>query len=350
MVRIAGVASAYPPHHYRQEDLVAALRLIWKDAPVDLDAVERVHRRTTVEGRHLALPLPEYAGMPAWGEINRKWIRIADELGSEAVRQALNGASLRTSDVDTLVFVTVTGVSTPSTDVRIANRLSLRPDLKRLPVFGLGCVAGAAGLARAADLLGHREDGVVVLVSVELCSLTFQLGDHSMANVIATGLFGDGAAAVVLTGGAAREAGPRVVDSRSILYPDTERVMGWEISESGFRLVLSPEIPLLIRHHLRDDVDAFLAGHGLKRGDIGEWMVHTGGPKIFEAIEEALDLPESALDTTRATLRKVGNVSSASVLIVLQRILEERRPKPGTWGLMLAVGPGFCCELVLLAF
>jgi alkylresorcinol/alkylpyrone synthase len=225
--------------------------------------------------------------------------------------------------------------------------------LAGLPVFGLGCVAGAAGVARAADYVRGFPGDVAVLLSVELCSLTLQMQDLSIPNLIASGLFGDGAAAAVVVG-AERELpadetpGPRVVATRSVFYPDSERVMGWDISESGFRIVLSADVPKVVRDHLRDDVDEFLADHGLARDDIASWVCHPGGPKVLEAMEQSLDLPEGALDVTWRSLREVGNLSSTSVLLVLQKTMADHRPEPGTPGMMLAMGPGFCSELVLL--
>jgi alkylresorcinol/alkylpyrone synthase len=187
-----------------------------------------------------------------------------------------------------------------------------------------------------------------VLLSVELCSLTLQPGDLSIPNLIATGLFGDGAAAVVVVGERRPAAGPRIVASRSVFYPDTERVMGWDISEAGFRIVLSADVPQMVRDHLCRDVDDFLAEHGLDRAAIASWVCHPGGPKVLEAMEEAFELPPEALAVTWKSLREVGNLSSTSVLLVLGDTLEGHRPPPDSWGLLLAMGPGFCSELVLL--
>jgi alkylresorcinol/alkylpyrone synthase len=249
--------------------------------------------------------------------------------------------------VDALFFVTVTGVATPSIDARLVNRLGLRGDVKRVPIFGLGCLAGAAGVARVADYLkGHPED-VAVLLSVELCSLTLQREDLSVENLIASGLFGDGAAAAVIAGAERAAAGPRIVDSRSSFYSDSERVMGWDVSERGFKVVLSAEVPDMVRRHLRHDVDEFLAEHGLLREDISRWIAHPGGPKVLQAMEESLELPEAALQGAWKTLTEVGNLSSTSVLMVLAENLDDP-PPPGSWGLMTAMGPGFCSELVLL--
>jgi alkylresorcinol/alkylpyrone synthase len=273
---------------------------------------------------------------------------VAQEVGEEAVRDALTKAGLAIADVDALIFVTVTGVATPSIDARLMNRLGLPPRVKRMPIFGLGCVAGAAGIARAADYVRGYPDQVAVLLSVELCSLTLQPEDLSIPNLIASGLFGDGAAAVVVTGENRPASGPRILASRSVFYPDSERVMGWDISETGFKIVLSSDVPLVARDKLRPDVDAFLAEQGLTRADIASWVCHPGGPKVLEAMEESLELPPGALDVTWRSLREVGNLSSTSVLLVLAETLEKHRPPPGSYGMLLAMGPGFCSELVLL--
>jgi len=347
-LKIAAVGSALPPHYYDQETLLAALRDRWSDRYFNLDRLERLHKNVLVGGRHLALPMEEYAGLTTWGKANDAWIRVAQEVGEEAMRKALDRAGLSPSDVDALISVTVTGVATPSIDARLMNRLGLPPRVKRMPIFGLGCVAGAAGIARAADYVRAFPDQVAVLLSVELCSLTLQPEDLSIPNLIASGLFGDGAAAVVVTGDNRPSDGPRIVDSRSVFYPDSERVMGWDISETGFKIVLSADVPVVARDKLRPDVDAFLAEHGLTRADIASWVCHPGGPKVLEAMQESLELPEGALDVTWRSLREVGNLSSTSVLLVLEETLQNGRPDPGTYGMLIAMGPGFCSELVLL--
>jgi alkylresorcinol/alkylpyrone synthase len=347
-LKIAAVGSALPPHYYDQETLLAALRDRWSDRYFNLDRLERLHKNVLVGGRHLALPMEEYADLTTWGRANDAWIRVAQEVGEQAVRKALDKAGLSTSDVDALISVTVTGVATPSIDARLMNRLGLPPRVKRMPIFGLGCVAGAAGIARAADYVRGYPDHVAVLLSVELCSLTLQPEDLSIPNLIASGLFGDGAAAVVVTGDNRPSDGPRIVDSRSVFYPDSERVMGWDISETGFKIVLSADVPVVARDKLRPDVDAFLAEHGLTRSDIASWVCHPGGPKVLEAMQESLELPEGALDVTWRSLREVGNLSSTSVLLVLEETMENHRPPPGSYGMLIAMGPGFCSELVLL--
>ncbi len=351
--RIAAVGSAFPQHYYDQETLLAALRGYWEQRYFNLDRIEQLHRNVLVGGRHLALPIEEYPGLTTFGQSNSAWIRVAEQIGGEAVVDAIGKAGLAVTDVDALFFVTVTGVATPSIDARLINRLGLRPDLKRLPIFGLGCVAGAAGIARAADYVRGFPDQVAVLLSVELCSLTLQRQDLSIPNLIASGLFGDGAAAAVVVGGERAAAlpgasGPEVVATRSIFYPHSERVMGWDISESGFQIVLSADVPKVVEEHLRPDVDAFLGERGLTRADIASWVCHPGGPKVLEAMEQALATSPGALALTWKSLREVGNLSSTSVLLVLAATLAEARPPAGSLGMLLALGPGFCSELVLL--
>jgi alkylresorcinol/alkylpyrone synthase len=226
--------------------------------------------------------------------------------------------------------------------------MGLPASIKRIPIFGLGCVAGAAGIARAADYVRAFPGECAALVSVELCSLTWQREDVTAANIISSGLFGDGAAAVVIGGADTATEGPRILASRSSFYPGTEDVMGWKISEKGFRIMLSPDVPRMVHEHLASDVEAFLAENGLKHGDIESWIMHTGGPKILEATTEALHLPPTALQPSWDCLRKVGNLSSASVLLVLDHFIHVRRPAPGSYGILAAMGPGFCSELVLL--
>jgi len=351
---IAAVRGALPGHRHAQADVTAALAQVVLGAEYAdrRPLLDRLHSSAGVQTRHLALPLAAYADLGGFGASNDLFIDLGLSLGERAVADALAAAGLEPADVDLLMTTSVTGIAVPSLDARLVGRLGLRPDVKRLPVFGLGCVAGAAGIARAHDFLKGDPDGVVVLLSVELCSLTFQRDDASTANLVASALFGDGAAAVVLVGERRAAAmglrGPRVRATRSRMYPDTERVMGWDIGGSGFRIVLAATVADVVEKYLRDDVDAFLAGLGLTVPDVDTWVAHPGGPKVIEAIVRTLELEPEALDVTRRSLAAIGNLSSSSVLHVLADTLAAELPEPGTPGVLLAMGPGFCAELVLL--
>ena len=347
-MRIVSAASAFPKHYYRQEALLAALREHWSARLPNPQLLDRLHARAQVDGRFLVLPIEEYYKLNTWGEANRAWFRAAEELGSQALCRSLSRAGIAAADLGALLFVSITGVSSPSIDARLINRMHLSPNIRRIPIFGLGCVGGAAGIARAADYVRAYPDQVAALVAVETCSLTLQREDLSVANLISSGLFGDGAAAVLVAGSDCDLPGPEIIATKSIFYPETEDVMGWDISEKGFRVVLTPEVPNVIREHLGGDVDEFLAEHDLRRSDIGAWILHTGGPKVLEATEDALGLERKALSASWECLRKVGNLSSASVLVVLDDFMNRRRPAPGTWSVLAAMGPGFCAELVLL--
>jgi len=347
-MRIAGVGSAFPRHYYSQQQIASALKRHWSEKLENPEVLDRLFARVGVKGRHLALPVESYDELTTWGKANNAWIEMAEELAEQSLCKALTRAGLSERDVDAIFFVSVTGVASPSIDARLINRMHLRTDVKRNPIFGLGCVAGAAGIARAADYVRAYPNHVAALISVELCSLTWQRNDVSMANLISAGLFGDGSAAVIVSGKEQRADGPRIIATRSSFYRGTEDVMGWDISEEGFRIVLSNEVPNMVRKHLARDVDAFLAEHGLERDDIASWIMHTGGPKVLEATAESLGLPDGALDASWQSLARVGNLSSTSVLLVLEEFMNRRRPAPESYSIMAAMGPGFCAELVLL--
>ncbi|MEU9127612.1 3-oxoacyl-[acyl-carrier-protein] synthase III C-terminal domain-containing protein [Kitasatospora sp. NPDC048540] len=353
MTRIVAVTGVVPPHRYRQQELAeafaAALRLPADSSRAVLD---RVHASAGVDTRHLALPLADYAALSGFGQANDAYLAAALDLGEQAVTTALAAAGLPADAVDLVISTSVTGIAAPSLEARLAGRLGLRPDVRRLPVFGLGCAAGAAGVGRLHDFLAGHPDGVALLLSTELCSLTLQRSDGSPANLVAGALFGDGAGALLAVGpehpAHGTAPGPAVVAARSRLYPGTEQQLGWDIVDSGFRIVLGAELPALVRLHVAEEVEGFLAAHDLKPGDIGAWICHPGGPKVLDALAGALALPDTALELSRRSLAAVGNLSSASVLHILRDTLALRPPQPGTYGLMLALGPGFASELVLL--
>ncbi|WP_244963075.1 type III polyketide synthase [Nocardioides dongkuii] len=354
-MRILSVRGALPEHCYPQEQITDSFAAIMMGENVNRAVVDRFHRNACVETRHTAIPLEEYAGLGDFGASNDAFIAAGVQLGARAVVDALKAVDLAPDDVDLLVSATVTGLAVPSLDARVAALTGMRDDVVRVPIVGLGCVAGAAGVARLHDYLVGHPDAVAVLMSVELCSLTLQRDDTSVANLVASGLFGDGTAAVVAVG--ARRAAqlatgdapqPEVLASRSRLYPDSERTMGWDVGAGGLKIVLDSQVPDVVRRYVGEDVRRFLADHDLGHDDIEWYVAHPGGPKVLEALEDALEVDREALGMTWDSLRRIGNLSSASVLHVLADTLADRPPRPGSYGLMLAMGPGFCSELVLL--
>ncbi|MBO1750523.1 type III polyketide synthase [Actinotalea sp. BY-33] len=353
MSRLVAVAPALPANVYPQERITEIIGPLLTPAGTDAGrrtALDRFHAASGVTSRHLALPLEQYAELTTFRAANDHFVRLGTDIAARACLEALTAAGLRPEDVDYLLFTSVTGVSAPSVDALLVERIGLRPDITRMPSFGLGCAGGAAGLARVADHLTGHPDQVALLVSVELCSLTLQQGDHSTANLVSSGLFGDGAAAVVMVGDAHPAATPQhavVVDSRSRLYPGTTDQLGWDVGDTGFRIVLSAGLPRVIEQNLAEDVTAMLDRHDLKVRDVGAWVVHAGGPRVLDAVRDSLDLDESVLHLSREVLAAVGNLSSASVLHVLAATLRDA-PPPGTPGVVLAFGPGVGVEMVLL--
>ena len=341
---VAAVAVEFPPYQVGQAEAMSGLtgiagrqfRPIWR---------ERGCRKNA--GSHCRWI--EYGSLSGFTEANNIYIDVAMTLAERAIVAALDAAGLEPAEVDVVFSTTVTGLAVPTVEARLATRLGLRPDVKRVPLFGLGCVAGAAGVARMHDYLRAFPDHVGLLLAVELCSLTLQRDDHSVANLVATSLFGDGSAAVVATGANRAPAGPRVLATRSRIYPDTEDVMGWDIGSTGFTIKLSTEVTTVAEKYVGDDVRDFLGDHGLRASDISTWVCHPGGPKVIEAIENTLDLPPNAMDHTRESLRDNGNLSSVSVLDVLRANMADP-PAPRSYGLMIAMGPAFCSELVLLGW
>ena len=340
---VASVAVEFPPHRHSQDEVITAL------ADFAGPEFRRFAATSGVETRQLALPLSRYRQLSGFTEANEAYLDIALELGERSLKSAMEIAEIEPSEIDVVFSTTVTGLAVPSLEGRLVSRLGLRPDVKRVPMFGLGCVAGAAGTARVHDYLRAFPNQVAALLAVELCSLTVQREDRSIANLVASSLFGDGAAALIATGADRPAAGPKLLATRSRTYPDTEEVLGWNIGTDGFRIVLSVEIATIVEKYLGEDVHNFLADYGLTTADVSRWVLHAAGPKVIDAVENVLDLPADAFDLTRKSLRDNGNLSSVSVLDILQDTMTDP-PPPGSFGLMIAMGPGFSAELVLLSW
>lgn len=342
MTRIAAVAPVLPDHSYSQQEIIAVMGPLLSPDPKRRALIERMYASSTVERRYSALPLERYRDLGGLTQSNAEWVRVATDLGERAVREALDAAGLRAEDVDLLLFTSVTGVAAPSVDALVAERLGMRSDLRRWPSFGLGCVAGAGGLARAHDYLEHRPQGVVVLLAVELCSLTLQRTDDSMANFVASGLFGDGAAAVALVGDEhPAAAGPRIAATRSTLVAQTADVLAFNLGGTGFEIVLTAEVAGVIEREFPAEVAQFLEGRSL---DGLAMIAHPGGPRILDAFATALDLPRERFARSWASLASRGNLSSASVLHVLADALAAGERD----ALLFALGPGVSAEFVLL--
>jgi alkylresorcinol/alkylpyrone synthase len=356
-MRIASIGTAYPPNRYPQAVITEALKERMQDKLAMPDIMDRLHRNCGVDYRHIMFPLDTLGTLSGFGPTNDAWIKGAVDLGQKAIQKALDQCGLEPADISAIFFTSVTGIACPSIDARLVNLMKFPQNIKRTPIFGLGCVAGAAGISRAADYVRAYPKQYAILLSVELCSLTWQEDDASMAAIVASGLFGDGAAAVIMAGEETPHGSrptsvddpcPRIVATKSTFYPNTEHLMGWNINQSGFNIVLSAEVPDLVTSELRSTVEDFLDENDMHMGQICSFIMHSGGPKVLQAMEQSLTLPPGALSASWNSLRQRGNLSSASVLTVMQDFLYNRPGSPGCYSMMGAMGPAFCSELLLL--
>jgi alkylresorcinol/alkylpyrone synthase len=355
--RIAAVTSALPSHRHRQDDLAAATADLCALPDSRRALLDRLYANAGVRTRHTVLPLTGYRRLDRIDRTNDAYIEHATELGARAVQDALRQAGVAAEDVDLFVTTSVTGLSVPSLDARLAPRLGMRPDVKRVPMFGLGCVAGAAGLSRIHDYLRAWPEHTAVLLAVELCSLNVPLVDATVPDLVVSALFGDGAGAVVVRGaeqdrpgtdGAGPDpSGVRIVATRSELCPNTHDVLGWHLGPNGFRIVLTTELAEVVERELGGVVKRFLADHGLQVPDVVAWVVHPGGPKVIDAVRDSLELPEDRVATARAALAEAGNLSSASIVHVLGKELAAPDAGPGPM-VVVGLGPGVSIELLLL--
>ena len=343
---IAGTATSVPPHLLTRELVKDRIKDVFSLDGLRLAAIRSVIDNSQIDQRHSVFPVDYIVEPRSLARINAEYREKAVELGVEVTSRALLQAEMSPQDVDMIITVSCTGVMIPSLDAYIAQELGFRPDVRRLPITELGCAAGAAGLARAWEYLTAFPGRTALLVAVELPTLTFQRKDFSQANLISAVLFGDGAAGVVITG---REAsGPRIIASESFLFPDSLDAMGFDLRDSGFHIVLSKDVPQLIREKVRGLADDFLARNGLKRGDVSAFLLHPGGQKLLSFMEAELELTRADTEISWDVLRRYGNLSSASVLFILQQWMARREMPPESFGLLMAFGPGFTAEMILL--
>lgn len=332
---------------------MAFARRLFAGALPDLDRLLDAFVHARIRKRHLCMPPDWYERPRTFAEKNRRYVEWAVHLAREAAWRCLDAAGASPRDIDAVIFVSSTGVAAPSLDARLVNELGLRPDAVRIPLWGLGCAGGAMGLSRAFDYAVAHPASRVLLVAVELCSLTFVPQDRSKRNLIATALFADGAAAALVGGDTAAPAQgnpapcPAIVGRASVTWPNTLDVMGWDLTDDGLNVVFSPAIPELVRRNMPEFARGFLARFGLTPQDLRHVLAHPGGAKVLDALQEALGVPPHALHDAAEVLAEYGNVSAATVLFVLARRLN--RPWPaGEPALVTALGPGFSGELVLL--
>jgi alkylresorcinol/alkylpyrone synthase len=342
---IASTATAVPEHVISRQLVEAQIGRVFSLSGRRLGAVLEIVANSRIERRYSIFPIEYLIEPRSLEQTSREYRDYSLCLGRRAAQQALDRARISPQEVDAILTVSCTGFMIPSLDAYLAPELGLRPNVRRLPVTELGCAAGAAGLAMARDYIAAHPGATVLLVSVELPTLTFQRKDLSQANLVSVILFGDGAAAAVLTGQS--RGGPRVVDSESYLFPDSREAMGFDLRDSGFHIVLSKEVPQMIRERIAGLVDGFLARHSLARGDLQAYILHPGGQKLLRFMEEELGLPRNLTQPSWDVLRDFGNLSSASVLFVLHEWL-RRGMQPGDLGLLAGFGPGFSSEMLLL--
>jgi alkylresorcinol/alkylpyrone synthase len=326
-----------------QNDVAQRVRALF--AEVGDDAIERlmpVYSNTGIERRHSCVPIDWHSSLHGWRERNQIYIESALELLERAARDCLEATAIQPSEVDGLVVVSTTGIATPSLDAVLINRLGMRTDVKRLPIFGLGCAGGVLGLSRAADLARVDPNAKILFLVVELCSLWFRANDMSKANFVSTALFADGAAAALVT---CQGEGPTFGASGEHTWPDSLDVMGWRVQDDGMQVLLSRDLPNLVRTQMRDVTARFLDRHGLHIADIAHFVCHPGGAKVLSALEDAFGMAEGTLVGARNVLRDCGNMSAATVLFLLDRML-----KAGAAGrmLMTAMGPGFTAAFQII--
>jgi len=348
MPKIVAAAAAMPAHVYSQDSIKEAVSHLFAHEQLEFKNALRVFGNSRISERQFMMPLEWYLTPRSAAERNGIYREKGLELALAAAKKCLGKAGCSPGEIDAVIFVSSTGIATPTLDTHIINDLGMRPTAVRLPLWGLGCAAGVAGVARACDYcLGHP-DARVLVVALECCSLNFIASDLSKKNLVAASLFADGAAAAVVVGSEVPLAGPRYVANRSRLFPDSYRIMGWDIEDVGMNLVLSPKLPAIVRRELPSLAEEFLSSRGLGLRNIAHYVTHPGGAKVIDAYRDALELHADELALTEESLSRHGNVSSVSVLVVLEKWLLAKAANASGYLLMSGFGPGFSAEMLLL--
>lgn len=349
MPRLVDIVSAPPEHIVHQHVAAEYARRTFGPQMFNIERLIPIFDHAGIETRRTCQPMEWYQSDHSLGETSAAYIDAASRLCARAATQILERQGLAPESIDRIVYVNTTGLATPSIDARLINLLGLRRDIRRTPIWGLGCAGGVAGLGVAYDhLVGHPLDRVL-LCCAEMCSLTLLRDDASVSNVVATALFADGAAVALLAGDETGHPGFQLLDSRSTLYPDSLSVMGWNVVSHGLQVVFDRRIPEIVSQHARAELDLLLFAHGLTREDVTEFLFHPGGPRVLAAYAEAFGLPLDRFAWSRDTLREFGNMSSVTVLYVMERYLTAHPPGRGGHAVVSALGPGFSSESMLMA-
>lgn len=344
---IAATSTIDLPFKADQQDVKKQAHEMFSASFPQTDRLIFAFDNTEIITRNFCKPLSYYTVPNTFEERNNEYINNTLQYSVQAIEDCVIKANISKEDITDILFVSTTGLATPSMDALIINKLRLNPHINRMPMFGLGCGGGVSGMAKANMAAKANPDAVVLLVAVELCSLTLIKSDYSKSNFIGSSLFSDGIAACIIKGdnhGADEQV--KYVASSSKLYYDSLDVMGWEFQDTGFKVLFSKDIPTFIRDHVKEDITEFLAKQHLQLSDIKNFIFHPGGKKVLDAYTDALGVEGDFLHKTRGVMNNYGNMSSATVLYVLEKFMSEGFENG--YGLMMAMGPGFSCEMVLL--
>lgn len=350
MAIIHAIGTSNPSYVYTQDEVMALTKEIFSSFP-NLDRYLSIYKNTEIKKRHFCVPLDWFRNRHSFAEKNSLYIEHALRLGEEAVRICLEQSDVLPEEIDHLFLISTTGLSTPSLDAHLINRLKMKNHIKRTPIWGLGCAGGAAGIAKAYDYLQSYPDQKVLVVAIELCSLTFINNDLSKSNMIATSLFADGAVAALLLGEQVERRyrdrpSAKMMGTLSTLYPNSLEMMGWDIQDEGLKVIFSRDIPSFVKRTMKENLLQLLKDHDMKISDIDHYILHPGGAKVLDAYEEAISIDREKTRFSREVIGEFGNMSSATVLFVLDKFLDHAKPEE--YGVLAALGPGFSSELALI--